>query len=68
MLTVRLCFMQIHLTVIHPIHAIFQPYKRKMHNNIIDTLLFTNLAIINGITLYNFQEKSISILIQLSIK
>ena len=33
------------------IHAMFQPYKNRMHN-IIDLLLFFNLALINGISLY----------------
>jgi hypothetical protein len=35
------------------LHAIFQPYKERLHN-IIDTLLFIDLAFINGITMYNF--------------
>ena len=33
------------------IHAMFQPYKRRVHN-IIDLLLFFNLALINGISFY----------------
>ena len=47
---------QLQLILVLAVHAIFQPYKKKNHN-IIDALLFTNLAIINGITLYNFAEK-----------
>ena len=47
---------QLQLILILVIHAIFQPYKERNHN-IIDALLFANLAIINGITLYNFAEK-----------
>ena len=43
---------QIQLTFMLAAHAIFQPYKKRRHN-IIDALLFTNLAIINGITLHN---------------
>ena len=35
------------------IHALAQPYNNRKHN-ILDTLLFFNLAIINGITLYNY--------------
>ena len=35
------------------IHAIAQPYYSRTHN-ILDALLFFNLAVINGITLYNF--------------
>ena len=37
------------------LHAVCQPYKKRAHN-IIDTLLFTNLAVINGITMYNFSN------------
>ena len=47
---------QIQLLLFLAIHAIFQPYKERKHN-IIDALLFTNLAIINSITLYNFSDK-----------
>ena len=32
-------------------HAIIQPYQKKWHN-ILDTLIFANLAIINGISTY----------------
>ena len=35
------------------IHAICQPYEKRKHN-IIDALLFTNLAVINAITLFNY--------------
>ena len=35
------------------LHATFQPYKRRAHN-IIGLLLFFNLALIHGITTYNF--------------
>ena len=35
------------------LHAICQPYKKRVHN-IIDTLLFSNLIFINAITMYNF--------------
>ena len=38
------------------LHAVFQPHKKREHN-IIDALLFTNLAIINAITLYNYVRK-----------
>ena len=38
------------------LHAVFQPHKKREHN-IIDALLFTNLAIINAITLYNYARK-----------
>ncbi len=35
------------------VHCIVQPYKKRWHN-VIDSLLFANLAIINGISLYHF--------------
>ena len=44
------------LILILAVHSLFQPYKEKRHN-IIDSLLFANLAIINGITLYNLAER-----------
>ena len=37
------------------INGILQPYKKNCHN-IIDSLIFINLAIINAISLYNHQE------------
>ena len=46
---------QLLLILVLTVHAILQPYKEKIQN-IIDALLFTLLAIINGITLYNFAE------------
>ena len=45
----------IQLIVALVLHAIFQPYKKRKHN-IIDSVLISNLAIINGITLYNYAE------------
>lgn len=47
---------QLHLILILAVHSLFQPYKEKRHN-IIDSLLFANLAIINGITIYNLAER-----------
>ena len=38
------------------IHAVIQPYKNRMHN-VIDLLLFTNLAVINALTLFNFNRR-----------
>lgn len=37
------------------LHSVCQPYKRKLHN-IIDTLLFFNLIVINGLTMYNVAQ------------
>ena len=45
--------LEILFVLVLAVHAILQPYKKRCHN-IIDSLLFANLAIINGITLYNF--------------
>ena len=39
------------------IHALVQPYKKQWHNTV-DTLLFANLAVINGLTLYNYTRAS----------
>ena len=52
-LTAFYIVVQIQLTVVLALHAIFQPYKSRRHN-IVDALLFTNLAFINGITLSNY--------------
>ena len=35
------------------VHALFQPYQKRVHN-IIDTLLFTNLLLINSITCIHY--------------
>ena len=37
------------------LHSIFQPYKQHWHN-ILDTLIFCNLAIVNGLTFYNYKR------------
>ena len=37
------------------LNATLQPYKNKWHN-VTDSLIFTNLAIINAISLYNYQK------------
>ena len=47
----------IQLIVALVLHAVFQPYKKRKHN-IIDAVLISNLAIINGITLYNYAEET----------
>jgi len=47
---------EIQLIVALALHAIFQPYKEKRYN-MTDSLLFANLAVINGITLYNVAEE-----------
>ena len=47
---------QLMLILALAIHAIFQPHKKRKHN-IIDALLFTDLAIINAITLYCYARR-----------
>ena len=44
--------LEFELIVMLLLHSICQPYKERWHN-IIDTLLFCNLILINGLTLYN---------------
>ena len=41
------------ILIILVIHAIAQPYRKKFHN-ILDALIFGDLAIVNGISMYNF--------------
>ncbi len=45
-------FIEVQLVVMLTLHALCQPYKEHFHN-VIDTLLFCNLAVINAITYYN---------------
>ena len=46
-------FLEAQLIFMLILHGVCQPYKKRAHN-IIDTLLFNNLALINAITMYNF--------------
>ena len=55
---------QLQFVLILTIHSLCQPYKQRKHN-VIDSLLFMNLAIINGITVYiltvnDFKNEQIS--------
>ena len=43
---------QIELVLVLSVHAIIQPHKERRHNRI-ETLIFTNLVIINAVTLFN---------------
>lgn len=52
-LTQSYMFLELILITILVIHAIAQPYISRKHN-ILDALLFFNLAVINGITVYNY--------------
>ena len=47
---------QLQLLLMIALHSLVQPYKERKHN-ITDALLFTNLTIINGITIYSFAQK-----------
>ena len=47
---------QLQLLLMIALHSLVQPYKERKHN-ITDALLFTNLAIINGMTIYAFAER-----------
>ena len=49
--------LEVTLLVMFTIHACIGPYKNKWHN-LIDTLLFSLLLLLNTITLLNFQQKS----------
>ena len=51
--------LEIQLIAMLILHSICQPYKERAHN-VIDTLLFGNLAIINALTYYNFSVASSS--------
>ena len=44
---------QVLLAVILAVHALCQPYKKRWHN-ILDTLLFLNLSVVNAVTLTNY--------------
>ena len=42
------------------VHSIFQPYKKRVHN-ILDSFIFFNLSVINGITVYNYYYVNIDL-------
>ena len=48
---------EIQLIVILALHAHVQPYQNKLHNRL-DTLIFTNLAVINAISVLNYSYES----------
>ena len=49
---------QLLLMVIMTVHFVFQPHKERKHN-IIDSLLFANLSLINVITLYYYSRTEV---------
>ena len=54
LMTQRLMLLEFLFVTMSLIHSLFQPYKKRCHN-VIDSLVFFNLSIINGITVYNYQ-------------
>ena len=46
-------FVELQLIIILMLHAVAQPYKKRWHN-VVDTLIFADLALINGFTLFNY--------------
>ena len=52
--------LELEFIVIIVLHAAFHPYKERVHN-IIDLLLFFNLAFINWITTYNLETSSVAL-------
>ena len=59
--TIQNCLfvIEVQLVVMLVLHSICQPYKYRLHN-VIDTLLFGNLAIINAFTYYNYSTTILS--------
>ena len=49
--------LEIQLIVMLAIHSLAHPYEKQWHN-ILDTLIFADLAIINGMTFYNYTRVS----------
>ena len=47
--------LEIQLLLMLILHAMAQPYKQRRHN-IIDSLLFIHMALINALTMFNFTE------------
>ena len=46
---------EVFLIMILALHSVLQPYKQRWHN-IVDVLLISNLAIINGLTMHNYKR------------
>lgn len=51
--TIFYTIVEVQLIIILALHAYVQPYQKKLHNRL-DTLILTNLAIINAISLFNY--------------
>ena len=50
-------FLELTVGIMIVLHSAFQPYKNRLYN-ITDLLLFFNIAIIKGITLYNYVKST----------
>ena len=46
---------ELELLIILSLHCLSQPYQRRWHN-VLDGLLFLDMAVINGVTLYNYSR------------
>ena len=60
LITQRLMLLQFLFTSMLLVHSIFQPYRKRFHN-ILDSLVFFILSVINGITLYNYHYAKIDL-------
>ena len=56
-LQARFFVVEIQLVCMLVLHAVCQPYKKRLHN-VVDTLLIGNLALVNAITYYNFSTSA----------
>ena len=48
---------EVELTIILALHSVVQPYKNSIHNKI-DSVIFANLALINGLSIINYYTSS----------
>ena len=58
LITQRFMLLQFLFTSMLLVHSIFQPYKKKFHN-MLDSIMFFILSVINGITVYNYHYAKI---------
>ena len=60
LLTQRFMLLELFFVSMLLVHSIFQPYKKRVHN-ILDSFIFFNLSVINGITVYNYYYVNIDL-------
>ena len=58
LLTQRFMLLELFFVLMLLVHALSHPYKKRLHN-VLDALIFFNLAVINGITVYNYHYTKI---------